>query len=62
MNLFKGLASGTLLYVVFFEILHKHRTGLVQYLSILLGFGLMFAIQIFSEYLFLPIFLKSRFN
>ncbi|KAK1128805.1 hypothetical protein K0M31_019953 [Melipona bicolor] len=48
--LLQGLASGTLLYVVFFEILQEHRTGLYQYLSILLGFAVMFGLQILSEY------------
>ncbi|KZC10726.1 Zinc transporter ZIP3 [Dufourea novaeangliae] len=50
--LLQGLASGTLLYVVFFEILQEHRTGLYQYMSILLGFVLMFGLQILSEYTF----------
>ncbi|XP_058798154.1 zinc transporter ZIP1 isoform X3 [Phymastichus coffea] len=46
----QGLASGTLLYVVFFEILHKHRTGLLQYLSIILGFALMFGLQVLTAH------------
>lgn len=42
----QGLASGTLLYVVFFEILQKERTeGLRQYFSILVGFLIMFGLQ-----------------
>ncbi|XP_072748012.1 zinc transporter ZIP1-like isoform X2 [Anoplolepis gracilipes] len=41
----QGLASGTLLYVVFFEILQEHRTGLWQYASILFGFLVMFGLQ-----------------
>jgi solute carrier family 39 (zinc transporter), member 1/2/3 len=44
------LASGTLLYVVFFEILQEHRTGLTQYVSILVGFLVMFGLQMLSEY------------
>ena len=48
-NVFQGLASGTLLYVVFFEILHKHREGLFQYLSIILGFSVMFGLQMLSK-------------
>ncbi|XP_076387051.1 zinc transporter ZIP1-like isoform X1 [Megachile rotundata] len=44
--LLQGLASGTLLYVVFFEILQEHRTGLKQYLSILVGFIVMFGLQL----------------
>ncbi|XP_043272674.1 zinc transporter ZIP1-like isoform X2 [Venturia canescens] len=42
----QGVATGTLLYVVFFEILQHHRDGLHQYLSILVGFLVMFGLQI----------------
>ncbi|XP_031826805.1 zinc transporter ZIP3 isoform X3 [Nomia melanderi] len=48
--LLQGLASGTLLYVVFFEILQEHRTGLKQYLSILVGFILMFGLQLLTAH------------
>ncbi|XP_011629888.1 zinc transporter ZIP1-like [Pogonomyrmex barbatus] len=44
----QGLASGTLLYVVFFEILQEHRTGLRQYVSILVGFLVMFGLQMLT--------------
>ncbi|OAD53872.1 Zinc transporter ZIP3 [Eufriesea mexicana] len=44
--LLQGLASGTLLYVVFFEILQEHRSGLKQYISILFGFAVMFGLQV----------------
>ncbi|KAJ8915830.1 hypothetical protein NQ315_004643 [Exocentrus adspersus] len=41
----QGLASGTLLYVVFFEILQSDKkSGLKQYFSIFIGFGIMFTI------------------
>ncbi|KAK3908055.1 Zinc transporter ZIP1 [Frankliniella fusca] len=44
----QGLASGTLLYVVFFEILERQRacghSGLRQYLAVLLGFLVMFGL------------------
>ncbi|XP_011860607.1 PREDICTED: zinc transporter ZIP3-like isoform X2 [Vollenhovia emeryi] len=46
----QGLASGTLLYVVFFEILQEHRTGLRQYLSILVGFLVMFGLQMLTAH------------
>lgn len=47
----QGLASGTLLYVVFFEILQKDRKGgLLQYTAILVGFVIMFVITVFSKY------------
>lgn len=47
----QGLASGTLLYVVFFEILQKDRTGgMRNYLSIVLGFCIMFALSFACKY------------
>lgn len=48
----QGLATGTLLYVVFFEILSKEKSGLLAYLAFLIGFFVMFGIQISSEFLF----------
>ncbi|XP_039968613.1 protein zntC [Bactrocera tryoni] len=41
----QGLACGTLLYVVFFEILSKNHSGLVAYFSLLVGFLIMFGLQ-----------------
>lgn len=50
----QGLATGTLLYVVFFEILIKSRTtsnktksysGILQYISVVVGFSMMFGMQ-----------------
>lgn len=52
----QGLATGTLLYVVFFEILIKSRTtstsnkknvysGILQYISVLVGFFIMLGMQ-----------------
>lgn len=47
----QGLASGTLLYVVFFEILQKDRTGgMLNYFSIVLGFCLMFGLTFICKY------------
>lgn len=45
----QGLASGTLLYVIFFEILSKHKDGIVQYFAVVAGFGLMFAVKLIGE-------------
>lgn len=45
----QGLATGTLLYVIFFEVLTKDRSGLVQYLAIVIGFFLMFGLQFLSK-------------
>ncbi|XP_041969691.1 zinc transporter ZIP1-like [Aricia agestis] len=44
----QGLASGTLLYVIFFEIWKNDRTGILQYISALVGFGLMFGLQLLT--------------
>lgn len=41
----QGLASGTLLYVIFFEVLSKERSGLLQYLGVFGGFFFMFGIK-----------------
>lgn len=46
----QGLASGTLLYVVFFEILQKDKAGLLQLVAVLVGFGIMFGLQFVCEY------------
>jgi zinc transporter 1/2/3 len=50
----KGLATGTLLYVVFFEILQKQHnskeSGLKQLLAIGVGFGLLFGLLIAGEF------------
>ncbi|CAF4868854.1 unnamed protein product [Pieris macdunnoughi] len=42
----QGLASGTLLYVIFFEIWKGDRSGILQYIAALFGFGLMFGLQL----------------
>ena len=50
---FAGIAAGTLLYVVMFEVLNRERqkqlSGLLQLIAVLLGFIIMIVIQIFSE-------------
>lgn len=46
----QGLASGTLLYVIFFEVLSKERSGFIEYVAVALGFFLMFGIQLLSKY------------
>lgn len=46
----QGLATGTLLYVIFFEILSKDRSGFIKFLAILIGFGVMFGLQFLSEF------------
>jgi zinc transporter 1/2/3 len=46
----QGISTGTLLYVVFFEVLQKqrntHESGLLRLLAIITGFGLMFGLRI----------------
>lgn len=46
----QGIASGTLLYVVFFEILSSDRkSGLGQFLSVITGFLIMLIIKLFED-------------
>ena len=49
----KGIAGGTLLYVVMFEVLNRERTknvsGLLQLAGIIVGFASMLMIEIFGE-------------
>lgn len=45
----QGMAAGTLIYVVFFEVLHRERTnlahaGIWQFLAVLVGFLVMFGL------------------
>lgn len=46
----QGLASGTLLYVIFFEIWKGDRTGILQYFASVVGFFIMFGLQMLSKY------------
>ncbi|XP_034487390.1 zinc transporter ZIP1 isoform X2 [Drosophila innubila] len=46
----QGFACGTLIYVVFFEILSKNRSGLLAYLALLVGFLVMFGLQQLGAY------------
>ncbi|XP_063627944.1 zinc transporter ZIP1-like [Cydia splendana] len=46
----QGLASGTLLYVIFFEIWKGDRSGVLQYISALVGFALMFGLQLLTPH------------
>lgn len=47
----QGLASGTLLYVIFFEILSKNKEGLWQYVAVVLGYFLMFGFKFIGKLL-----------
>jgi len=53
-TILQGMAAGTLLYVVFFEVLARERanekSGLLQLLAIIVGFTLMLGLQIASEF------------
>ncbi len=46
--LLSAISSGTILYIVFFEILQKDRvsklSGIIQFVSMGIGFGLMFCV------------------
>lgn len=46
----QGLASGTLLYVIFFEILAKHKEGIVQYVAVVIGYFLMFGLKFVGKH------------
>ncbi|KAL6425501.1 hypothetical protein ACFW04_009580 [Cataglyphis niger] len=52
-TILQGMAAGTLLYVVFFEVLARERanekSGLLQLVAIIIGFALMLGLQIASE-------------
>lgn len=49
----QGMAGGTLLYVIFFEVLQRERSntqsGFLQLLAIMVGFAVMFALQFFRK-------------
>lgn len=51
----QGMAAGTLLYVVFFEVLARERgnkhSGICQLLAIVVGFLCMFGFQMICKYL-----------
>lgn len=46
----QGLASGTLLYVIFFEIWKGDRSGILQYIASIVGFFLMFGLQLLTPH------------
>jgi solute carrier family 39 (zinc transporter), member 1/2/3 len=58
----QGLASGTLLYVIFFEIWKGDRTGILQYLASVFGFFLMFGLKLLSKLLIVSLFLDNIFT
>ncbi|XP_050353868.1 zinc transporter ZIP1-like [Nymphalis io] len=45
----QGLACGTLVYVVFFEVWRQDRTGLMQFVCSVLGFALMVSLEAVVE-------------
>ena len=49
----QGVAGGTILYIVMFEILNNERLmdvpGIIQLLGLLVGFSLMMIIEIFGK-------------
>lgn len=48
----QSLASGTLLYVIFFEILSKHKDGIIQWFAVVFGFFLMFGLRFIGKSFF----------
>lgn len=61
-GILQGLATGTLIYVVFFEILKKSGSGLLQFAAVIIGFFIMFGLQQISEYIIsiFKLFIMSR--
>ena len=55
-GILQGLAAGTILYVVVFEILQREKSkavpGLLQLAFVLLGFAAMLCIELFGEFTF----------
>lgn len=49
-SILQAMATGTLIFVVFFEVLKKSGTGLVQFLAVLIGFFVMFGLQQISKF------------
>ncbi|XP_063987732.1 uncharacterized protein LOC135167932 isoform X1 [Diachasmimorpha longicaudata] len=53
-TILQGMAAGTLLYVVFFEVLARERandkSGLLQLLAIIIGFMLMLGLQLLTSH------------
>ncbi|CAH4036911.1 zinc transporter ZIP1-like [Pieris brassicae] len=45
----QGLACGTLVYVVFFEVWRQDRTGIMQFLCAIAGFALMVGLEAVAE-------------
>lgn len=62
-NTLQGLAAGTLLYVVMFEVLsrerQKHLPGLLQLIAVITGFVIMLIIQLFGEQIEITIVTRS---
>jgi len=53
-GILQGLACGTIIYVVMFEVLQREKSkdvsGLLQLIGVLAGFGVMMAIEIFAKH------------
>lgn len=57
----QGLAAGTLLYVVFFEVLARHKqSGFLNLFFIVLGFGLMWIMLCLGEYILHRVLTRTR--
>merc|ERR1711971_792289 len=53
-SIFQGISAGTIIYVVMFEVLQREMVrdvpGLMQLLGVMVGFGSMLMIQIFTHH------------
>jgi len=61
-GILQGIASGTLLYVVFFEILTQNHAGWRAYIAAIAGFALMFGLQILCKYFIKVVADKMQFQ
>ena len=57
-SIFPGLAAGTILYIVVFEVLQREKSksvpGLLQLAFVLLGFSTMLCIELFGRSITVP--------
>jgi solute carrier family 39 (zinc transporter), member 1/2/3 len=50
LKIYLGIATGTLLYVIFFELLKKDSMKFIQYTAAVIGFLFIFGLQFLSQY------------
>ncbi|CAF4868979.1 unnamed protein product [Pieris macdunnoughi] len=58
----QGLACGTLVYVVFFEVWRQDRTGIMQFLCAVAGFALMVGLEAVAESLQADYYVQFQYS